>query len=531
MSEADEKTPSRSAAPDEESLQRVRDLIGEKSFDAARDILLNLVSRREASAEAYNLLGNIRMTSCAFSEARKCYESALSMNPDYPEALNNLANVHNHCARVDDAIRCYKRALELRPDLDKVRSNMLLSMNYSSTVNRDELLQASREWYRQHCRHLAPVTFRTPPIPGKRLTIGYVSYDFRHHPVGFLFPKVVQNHDRESFRVICYSTNPLVDSFTRELMQTTEWRDMSGADDDALVGTIVHDNVDILVDLSGHTAGNRLTVFARRPAPVQVSWIGYYNTTGIPQMDYHITDNLTVPAGEEKWFAEEVVRLDGSRFCYAPPPYAPPVSELPCLRTGRITFGSFNNLAKLNREVVLTWSRLLDAVPDSRLILKWPSLQEESVRHECAAMFGVLGINGDRLELRAASRHADMLREYGDIDMALDPFPYSGGMTSLEALWMGVPVMTLPLSGPASRQSASFLHLLGLENYISSSVDEYVALGKDNALNGKRLAMTRSILRLRVDRTLCDGKGFMRQVESRYRAMWERYVTGNSAVP
>jgi predicted O-linked N-acetylglucosamine transferase (SPINDLY family) len=231
----------------------------------------------------------------------------------------------------------------------------------------------------------------------------------------------------------------------------------------------------------------------------------------------------TVPPEEDRWFTEKVLRLSGSRFCYTPPDYAPEVSEPPCLRTGLITFGSFNNLAKLNKEVVLTWARLLIAVPNSRLILKWHSLQDERIRDEYIMLFSAAGVHKDQLELRAGSSHAEMLQEYGDIDIALDPFPFSGGLTSLEALWMGVPVITLPLGSPASRQTVSFLLLLGLAGYVASNTDDYIAIAAAHAADVDRLAMTRSVLRLRVKRTLCDGISFMKQIDGIYHHIWEEY--------
>lgn len=401
--------------PEGDGINDVRNLINEGKLGAAKTILLEMLSSGRETAEVHNLLGNISAATLAFSDAHRSYETALSIIPGYAEALNNIGNLCNHSGRIDDAIKYYQRALELKPELNLVHSNMLMSMNYSLLISRDELFAASREWFLQQCRDVAPALFETLPIPGKKLTVGYVSNDFRYHPVGFLFQKVVQNHTRQSFRVICYSTNPYVDSITNELRRLAEWRDVSRFDDDALVAAIIDDRIDILVDLAGHTAGNRLKVFARRPAPVQVSWIGYYNTTGIPQIDYHIT--ITVAAGEERWFTEEVIRLTGSRFCYSPPVYAPEVTELPFLKTGSITFGSFNNLAKLNKEVVLAWARLLDAVPNSRLILKWHSLREETVCKEYAALFSAHGVQKDRLEFRAGSNHADMLKEYGDIEL------------------------------------------------------------------------------------------------------------------
>jgi protein O-GlcNAc transferase len=290
---------------------------------------------------------------------------------------------------------------------------------------------------------------------------------------------------------------------------------------------IAKDEIDILVDLSGHTARNRLPMFALRSAPVQASWLGYFGTTGLNAMDYLIMDEATVPSGEERWCGEALVRLPHGRFCYAPPDYAPSPAEPPAARRGHVTFGSFNNIAKIGPDVMSLWADVLRATPQSRLVLKWKSLADEDVRERLAAAFLGVGVSAERLDLRGHSGHTDMLAEYGDIDVALDPFPFGGGLTSCEALWMGLPIVTWPGDRPASRQTLGFLKLLDLERCVARSRDDYVRIAAGLAAAPDGLAALRRQLRPRMAASpLCDGRRFTPTLEAAFREMWRRWGAG-----
>jgi predicted O-linked N-acetylglucosamine transferase (SPINDLY family) len=304
------------------------------------------------------------------------------------------------------------------------------------------------------------------------------------------------------------------------------WRDITKLSDDAAAAMICDDRIDILIDLSGHTGGHRLQLFLRKPSPVQVSWLGYFNTTGVKAIDYLISDETTIPPEEEQWFSEQIFRLPGSRFCYAPPEYAPPVTAPPVMTSGFITFGSFNNIAKLTPEVIELWSRVLIAIPDSKLIIKWSTLRRKKVRDRLLRQFARHGVSEERLVLRVWSPHADMLREYGDIDIILDPFPFSGGMTSCEALWMGVPVLTLLGDKPAGRQTAGFLRTIGLPEWVTMSPEQFVTRAKEAASDHDELNTIRFGLRERmIASTLCDGVSFTRNLEAAYRTMWKAWIS------
>lgn len=476
--------------------------------------------------EARNNLGNQLVARGLLTEAIEQYHAAVASNPVCPAALNNLGNAYKAKGQLSKALDFYRRAISADPSAAYASSNLIMSLEYSPAHNREVLYRAARSFQQRHCSAIRMRdNHENSPDPERRLRIGYVSPDFKRHPVGFHLLPVLFYRDRNFFEVFCYSDTILTDEMTEELRSCSEqWRVITGMSDEVVEKIILNDRIDILIDLTGHTSSNRLLLFARKPAPVQVSWLGYFNTTGIDAMDYLITDGVTVPAGEEKWFSETVVRLPDSRFCYAPPSYAPDVASLPALRNGHVTFGSFNNIAKVTDEVVALWSLVLDKVPGSRLLLKSRSFDSEDVRLSYRDRFARHGIEGERLDLRGSSDHFMMLGEYGDIDIALDPFPFSGGLTSCEAMWMGVPVITLPGDRPISRQTRGFLRVLGMQELVAKSSEQYVAIAGEVTTDTKRLSNLRKGLRARMASSpLCDGNRFARNIEQAYRDMWVKW--------
>jgi len=310
------------------------------------------------------------------------------------------------------------------------------------------------------------------------------------------------------------------------------WCSIVGMSDEGVAALVRDDAIDILVDLSGHLKGSRLLVFARKPAPVQVKWVGgQFNTTGIDAMDYFISDSVETPPGDDAWYTEEVVRLADGYVCYEPPDYAPMVSSLPALRRPYMTFGCFNNLPKVNRDVIALWSQLLDRVSGSRLILKSKQFNDAGVQARYRAMFAEHGIAPDRLDFLGHSPHAELLAKYNDIDIALDPFPYSGGLTTCEALWMGVPVVTMPGETFAGRHAASHLSNVGLTDWVVDTPERYVGLVERWCGDLVGLADLRDDLRPRVKSSpLCDARRFTRNLEAAYRRMWRKWCETNEVV-
>ena len=482
--------------------------------------------------DAWSNLGNLRQDQSRLDDAVGCYERALMLKPDFAEAYVNLANSLKELGRLDDAVATYARVLALKPDFATARSNLLLVQHYLPQLGPADLLAAARR-FGDCFRDAAPApAFARERADGRRLRIGYVSGDFRRHPVGYFFERALAAHDRSRFDIFCYSNNEKSDSATERLRASAEhWRTIAGVSDTEAEAAVRRDEIDILVDLSGHTAKNRLSLFALKPAPVQASWIGYFGSTGLAAMDYVLMDEATVPRGEERWFTEAVVRLPYGRFCYAPPDYAPPVADPPALSRGYVTFGSFNNVAKIAPEVASLWAAALSAAPGSRLVLKWKSLDDDTARRRLADVFAQTGIEAGRLELRGFSPHAAMLAEYAQIDVALDPLPFGGGTTSCEALWMGVPVVTWPGERPASRQTLGFLAQLGLAgDCVAVSAEDYVARAAALAADPARLlALRRSLRPAMAASPLCDAARFTPTLEAAFEGMWRRWRNGLAA--
>jgi protein O-GlcNAc transferase len=457
-------------------------------------------------------------------DALAAYQKALNLEPNAAQIHFNTAITLLALGRTYAAFNASCRAVELDPNYVMAHSNVLLCMAYQGGGSGAEHLAAHKAWGELHAEPLKPasVVYNNSRDPERRLKIGYVSCDFQAHPVGWLLANVLPAHDREKVEVFCYANDVVEDEVTSRLKASADhWRDITGADDDEVAARVRWDHIDILIDLTGHTGKNRLLAFALEPAPVQASWIGYPGTTGMSAIDYLIMDAATAPGGAEAWCSEALVRLPHGRFCYAAPATAPAVAER---SEGPVVFGSFNHLAKLSPDVLRLWARVLAAVPQSRLVLKWKSTSEASVQAWLRAAFAAEGIGEDRLELRGGSSHAQMLGEYGDIDIALDPFPYTGGITSAEALWMGVPVVTLPGDRITSRQTFAFLTELGLTDLAASSEDDYVRIATALAGDPGRRAELRRTLRPRMAASpLTDGAKFTPGLEDAYRQMWRRW--------
>ncbi len=453
------------------------------------------------------------------------FEQALALAPDFAEVHGSLAIVRKEQGRLGEALAGFRRALALKPDAARLHSGLLMALCYSPDLDDDGLAAACRDWGRRHGRLSEP---RVPLAPadgasGRPLRVGYVSSDLRRHPVGWFLAAVWPAHDPAEVTIHAYSGVVVEDAMTRHLRaHAAVWRETTRLSDADLAAQIRADNIDVLVDLDGHTERNRLTVFAHRPAPVQITWLGHGHTTGLDAIDAALMDEDTAPPGAERWFSEAVIRLPGGRLCYAPPDYAPPVGPPPCLSRGRVTFGSFNNLAKVSPAVLRVWAGVLAATPGATLRLHWKSLADQSERTRLRAAFAAVGGCEDRLELGGAMPHPELLAAYGDIDIALDSFPFGGGLTSCEALWMGVPVVTWPGSRPLSRQTLGFLSALGLAGELAAdSAEAYVALAAGLAAAPDRLAALRAELRPRMAASaLCDGPRMARALEAAYRAVW-----------
>jgi len=485
--------------------------------------------------EALSNLGDCLREDGALGQAVDSYLAAIRARPDLPEPFVNLGEALKDQGRIKEAIGILQKGLEHHPDMAMMRSNLLLALHYSPWIPPQVIASAHAHWNERHAQRLFDGTkrFTNNRDPDRRLRIGYVSADFCHHACARFIEPLLREHDRTSVEVICYSTARRRDDMTLRMEGLAAgWRSLAEIDDAAAAALVERDRVDLLVDLAGHTAGGRPLLFARRPAPVQVTWLGYPDTTGMPAMDCRLTDAIADPPDEtDGWHAERLCRLPCGFLAFQPPAEAGPVAELPAFANGFVTFGSFNSLAKVTPEVVRVWSDLLTRVPSARLLLKCRSFDDITVRKALLHDFARRGVRPERIELLApALSIADHLRAYDRMDVGLDPFPYNGTTTTCEALWMGVPVVTLAGRHHVARVGASLLSQCGLEELIRQNEAGYVEAAAALAGDLARLSALRSGMRERLEASsLLDHRGFVRSVERAYRALWRDWTSGGSS--
>jgi len=469
-----------------------------------------------------------------FSLARLCFERAQRMAPQDLRHHISLAEVLRDMGQHHEAGLVYTRLLQQLPDHAAVRRNALTSLEYNPDVTDAARLAQAKAWGQWATARAGGAKARPPlrPLRGRPLRVGYVSADLCQHTVGLFLKDVLKAHSPERVQVFAYSAGAVKDWVTDELAAACTMRDVTALDDAALVQCIRADAIDVLVDLSGHTAGSRLTAFAHRPAPVLVSWLGYFATTGLSDMDAVLLDEWHAPPGTESQFAEPIIRLPAGRFCYTPVSWTPDaVTAPPCLQQGHITFGCFNNTAKYNDGVLDLWAKVLQAVPGSRLVLKWRSFNDEEFCQQVSSAFAQRGIAPERIELRGPSFHADLLKEYADIDIALDPFPFTGGLTSCEALWMGVPVVTWPQSRVVSRQTHALLHQIGLPELSATDAGDYVRIAAKLAADPEKLVQLRVTLRDQMRASpLMDVTAYTHQLEDALIGLYQRIESDTHAL-
>lgn len=495
--------------------------------EAAEKEYKRLLDEQPDHLHALNNLSALLTNRGRLRQAAALLDRALELSPESPELLVNIGRASLHAGAVDRAVNAYRQVLDLRPDWASAHSNLLACLNYLPGVP-EEVFAAHRLWGERHSGVLQAYTsWPNLPDPERRLRVAYVSPDLCEHSVARFFQSLLDNHDHSSFEIICYADVLHPDALTTRLRQQSDrWRDCQGWTHQQLAQRVREDGIDILIDLAGHTANNRLQVFASKPAPLQVTWLGYPNTTGIAAMDYRLTDASADPPGTtEVLYTETLVRLPGCFLSYQPSADAPAVGSLPMLSTGRVTFGSFNNLAKITPVVIRVWSEILVALPDARLLLKSRATGDPDVRRRLQDVFAEQGIEAGRLDFHdSVPSFHDHMAVYNQVDIALDTFPYNGTTTTCEAMWMGVPVIALAGDVHAARVGVSLLSAVGMEDYIATDTEGYVALAVQLAHQSERLSAVRQQLRGKLRHaTLCDGRRFARDMESALRDMWKTW--------
>jgi protein O-GlcNAc transferase len=502
-------------------------LIALDQIDEAMAALSRALELNPDNADALCNLGCIMMRGGNLNAAIGHLRRAIVLNPTLAIAHLNLGASLFQQGRISDSISSYRAAITHAPDLPEPYGNLFMALNFLPDVQYSLIAETTRRWGKLVKRPAQRLGWSNSRQPDRALRIGYVSGDFRDHPVAFFMESVLAAHDRSAVEVICYSNNAKDDPVTERLKALVPcWRPIKALDDTAASALVREDRIDILVDLTGHTTGQRLEVFAGKPAPIQCTWLGYYATTGLPEIDYIIADRVILPPGEEGFYVEKPWRMPDSYLCFTPPDIPIAVGALPAERSGTITFGSCNNVLKVNKLVVAEWSRLLRAFPNSRLLLRSALLSGDEIRHELARQFVAHGIAAERLTLLPIGRRAELLATYNEIDIALDTFPYGGGTTTVEALWMGVPVISRRGDRFSGRVSESILTAVGLPELVAADADDYIGKAVALAQDLPRLAALRSSLRNRVvGSPLCDAPRFTRHLEHAYRSMWRSWCT------
>ncbi|KAK6139894.1 hypothetical protein DH2020_026371 [Rehmannia glutinosa] len=490
-------------------------------------------------SQSLNNLGVVYTVQGKMDAAASMIEKAIVANPTYAEAYNNLGVLYRDAGNISLAVEAYEQCLKIDPDSRNAgqctqqgsKPNRLLAMNYINEGTDDKLYEAHREWGRRFMRLFPQYTsWDNIKDPERPLVIGYVSPDYFTHSVSYFIEAPLIYHDYANYKVVVYSAVVKADAKTNRfrdkvLKHGGTWRDIYGIDEKKVASLVREDKVDILVELTGHTANNKLGMMACRPAPVQVTWIGYPNTTGLPTIDYRISDALADPVDTKQKHVEELVRLPDSFLCYTPSPEAGPVSPAPALSNGFVTFGSFNNLAKITPRVLQVWARILCAVPNSRLIVKCKPFCCDSVRQQFLSTLEKLGLESLRVDLLPLIiLNHDHMQAYSLMDISLDTFPYAGTTTTCESLFMGVPCVTMGGPVHAHNVGVSLLKTVGLSNLVAKNEDEYVELALQLASDITALSNLRMRLRdLMLKSPLCDGSKFAQGLESAYRNMWQRY--------
>lgn len=543
----------------------------EEAINAYRHTLV----LRPACTEAWHSLGRALVVAGRIEEAIDCYHRALAefapadrgdrpgMTADVQaQVLRDLGAAFGAVGRRADATIAFRTAVELRPDdaltwralgvslavggeaeeaataLDQavtlgtpdpsIDSERIFVLDLLSTTTPERAFAARRAWNDHHARSMT--ASRPPhsniPEPERRLRVGYVSGDFCRHSAATTFLSILEAHDPSIIEVFCYAGNVREDDYTERFRAlASHWRPIIGLSDEALDRQIRTDRIDVLVDLSSHSGGNRLPVFARKPAPVQVTAWGYATGTGLDAIDAFFADPVVVPPTERGWYAEDVVYLP-SVVCYTPPLVPPPITSLPALSRGTVTFGSYNRPVKITPTVLETWARVLTAVPGSRLVLKLGSQDSASARERLLGPLVRRGIDPTRVELLGASAHDEHMATFGQLDIQLDPFPHTGGVTTLEGLMMGIPCVTLIGERVPARLSASFLTTLGLGDLVAQTLDDYVAIAVRLAQDIDRLSHERATLRSRLlTSPIANASTYTRAVEAAYRTLWRRWCT------
>lgn len=522
------QSPPLAELPIHDLLEAARRKLGAGEFAPAQLLAEQVLERDPRNALALHLLGLAAYRMRDLKRAVDLAEQSLRIEPANAEFLSNLGFFYSELGRVEDAVATLRKALAIDPQLRIARSSLIFSLMFLDGVPAKDLHAEHVAWAKMHADPLIALArpHANSRDPERQLRIGYVSADFRRHSVSYFIEPVLAQHDREQFRVHCYYNGAAADDTTARIRESADvWRDISRLDDDAAAELIRADGIDVLIDLSGHLRDNRLLVFARKPAPVQITWLGYLQTTGMQAMDYKLTDAISDPPGEaDRRHTEVLLRMPHCQWCYQPPAGAPAVNALPALASGKITFGSFNRTIKISPHSIRLWCRILRELPQASLRILGVPVSASGGR--LIEQFERGGVSSSRIEILPSLQSDEYWRAYQGVDIALDTFPFNGATTTCEGLWMGVPAVSRAgMLGP-QRSGASLLNAVGLPHLAATNDDDYVAaavrLAGDIQALGKLRARLRDDMR---NSPLMDVRQFVHDLEANYRASWRKWCS------
>ncbi|MBF0195352.1 MAG: tetratricopeptide repeat protein [Magnetococcales bacterium] len=492
---------------------------------AAVECYQKAVTLKPDYSEAYNNLGNALQELGRLDEAVTNFQKAIDFNLNYSDAYNNLGNALKEQGKLAQGIASFKKAIAINPNFADAHSNMLFCMNYGN-YDSQSLFDEHKIWGEKYAANLPTFTNKQTDKSEEKLRIGFVSADFRQHSVSFFLEALFSSYNKQKLEFFCYSNSHKEDAVTAIFKNLVDgWQKIIGCSDKQVVEIIKEDNIDILVDLSGHTQNHRLKVFAMKPAPIQVTWLGYPNTTGLTTVDYRFTDSIADPTGiSDQLHTEKLIRLENGFLNYQPPNNCPEVAQLPMQSNGYCTYASFNNLAKITPQVVKTWAQILNATPDSKLLIKNKSFSCPHVKQSYLDLFAKESIAANRLEFLPTTKTIfDHLSIYNKVDISLDTFPYNGTTTTCESLWMGTPAIVLLGDSHGSRVGASILTQVGMDSLIAKNHDDYIAKAISLAKDATKLEPLRCEMRDRMlTSPLCDAKAFSNKLENAFFNMWSK---------
>jgi protein O-GlcNAc transferase len=495
----------------------------DRDFAGAAGYMLQLLEQDPGDTASRANYATALALAGELSKAAEVFESVLTTAPELWSAYPNYANTLRDLGRSREAAECYQKAFN-SGTLDLLTMSQIMLTMHLFVVEEHDMLYTMHQRLGSELVKACPVNAPSRDVLTirDRIRIGYVSPRFSRHIVGYFFKPLFDHHNRDKFAVYLYSATRDEDDLTDYFSSAADqWRDISTYSDAALRRQIVDDEIDILIDLAGHAPENRMSALACKPAPVQISMIDYFDSTGVPAIDYYVTDHYSTPEDSPQQFVEELLYLEQPRLVYEAPAYAPEVQVRGVNEAG-IVFGSFNRHHKIVPEVIQTWAGLLNNVPDSRLLLKSASFAEVDVQDSFLARFAALGVAADRIEFRGLSPHKEMLAEYADMDIALDTFPYNGGLTTCEALWMGTPVITMLGHRVISRQTAAMLNAVGLGQFVADTPREFADIGRHWAENREMLNRLRLDLRQQMSQSkLTDGASYAADLEAQLQRIWQ----------